>query len=77
VLQENQGSKKLRVEEKLMGRKVQHTGNTTKSEKVTTVSATKLSLLCPTIKLEKGGKKPIVIFYKEKNARADQKSDKV
>jgi hypothetical protein len=58
----------LRIEEKLTGRKVQHAGNTTKSEKVTTVSATQLSLLCPTTKSEKRGKQPIVIFYKEKNA---------
>jgi hypothetical protein len=56
VLQENQDSKTLRVEEKLTGRKVQCTGKTTKSEKVTIVSASQLSLLRPTLKSKKGGK---------------------
>jgi hypothetical protein len=67
ALQENQGSKTLHTEEKLTGRKVQCTGNTAKSEKVTTVSATQLSLLRPAIKSKKGGKRPIVLFSKEKN----------
>jgi hypothetical protein len=56
ALQENQGWKTLRAGEKLTGRKAQHVGNKEKSEKVTNVSATKLSLLHPAIKSEKGGK---------------------
>ena len=55
ALQENQCSKTLQAEEQLTGRKVQHVGNTTKCEKVTTVSVTQLPLLCPTIKSEKSG----------------------
>jgi hypothetical protein len=39
-----------------MGRKAQRIGNTTKSEKVTTVGAEQLSLRHPAIKFEKGGK---------------------
>jgi hypothetical protein len=56
ALEENQGSKTLHIEDKLTSRKVQCKGNTEKSEKVTIVSATQLSLLHPAIKFEKGGK---------------------
>jgi hypothetical protein len=67
ALQENQGSKTLHTEEKLTGRKVQHAGNTTKSEKVTTVSATQLSLLRPAIKSEKRGESnPLCYFLRRR-----------